>query len=597
MVKEILKISKYAEIRWRYFVIGIVFMILNALLNGISIFSVVPLMDNIIAGKKVILPEKLPVYVSARLEPMVNFLNALPPPSVLKYIIGFIIISIGLKGLFSYLNRYYFNLFGLNLLTDIRDRMYRKMATLSIDFFVYGKAGEITSRLIYDVNLLRQMFVSHLPGIIFQGTLAVVYLVIIFTVDWKMSLLAMLIFPPLLYPIYRTGRRLRKLGKKIQESHAKIGNLIYEGVYGQQIIKAYNQEEEIIKRFSDENKRIFRTVMACTKRIILIGPFTEIMSVLGASGLLYYGANKVMAGSLSSGFLILFFVALFSIISPLKSVGVDYVNIKQDSSALPRIFSFLDTKISVLDTGKEVFSGLREGIEFQGVYFSYGRKEVLQDITFYLKKGERIGIVGPTGVGKTSLIGPLLRFYEPEKGQILIDGKDIRSYKLETLREHIGFVPQEPILFNDTLKRNISLSENPDMERVKKAADIAGIKDFIESLPDGYETIAGDRGMSFSGGQKQLISVARAIYRDPEIIILDEATASLDSHSEKTLQEAMERIMKSRTVFIIAHRLSTLRSVDRIIVLKEGRIVEEGSHNQLVEKKGEYYHFWELQIH
>ncbi|MCM8820892.1 MAG: ABC transporter ATP-binding protein/permease [Candidatus Omnitrophica bacterium] len=597
MLKEILKIRNYADVRWRYFVTGIVFMILNALLNGISIFSIGPLMDNIIAGKKVILPEKLPVYISMRLEPVVNFLNTLPPSSVLKYLIAFIIISIGLKGFFSYLNRYYFNLFGLHLLTDIRDRMYRKMATLSMDFFVYGKAGEITSRLIYDVNLLRGMFVAHLPGIIFQGTLAVVYLVIIFTIDWKMSLLAMLIFPPLLYPIYRTGRRLRKLGKKIQESHAKIGNLIYEGVYGQQIIKAYNQEEGIIKRFSDENKRIFRTVMACTKRIILIGPFTEIMSVIGASGLLYYGAKKVMEGSLSSGFLILFFVALFSFISPLKSVGGDYVNIKQDSYALPRIFSFLDTKISVLDTGKEVFSGLREGIEFQGVYFSYGKKEVLQDITFSLKKGERLGIVGPTGVGKTSLIGLLLRFYEPEKGQLLIDGKDIRNYKLETLREHIGFVPQEPILFNDTLKRNISLSENPDMERVKKAAEIAGIKDFIESLPDGYETIAGDRGMSFSGGQKQLISVARAIYRDPEIIILDEATASLDSHSEKILQKAMERIMKGRTVFIIAHRLSTLRSVDRIIVLKEGRIVEQGTHEQLVEKKGEYYHFWELQIH
>ncbi|MCM8829750.1 MAG: ABC transporter ATP-binding protein/permease, partial [Candidatus Omnitrophica bacterium] len=353
----------------------------------------------------------------------------------------------------------------------------------------------------------------------------------------------------------------------------------------------------IIKRFTDENKRIFRTVMACIKRILLIGPFTEIMSVLGASGLLYYGANKVMASSLSSGFLMLFFVALFSIISPLKNIGADYVSIKQNSSALPRIFSFLETKVSVLDTGKEVFSGLMENIEFQGVYFSYGKKEVLKDITFSLKKGERLGIVGPTGVGKTSLIGLLLRFYDPEKGQILIDGKDIRNYKLETLREHIGFVPQEPILFNDTLKRNISLSGNPDMDKVKKAVEIAGIKDFIESLPDGYETIAGDRGMSFSGGQKQLISVARAIYKDPEVIILDEATASLDSHSEKTLQEAMERIMKGRTVFIIAHRLSTLRSVDRIIVLKEGRIVEQGTHKQLIDNKGEYYQLWKLQTH
>lgn len=597
MVKEILKIRNYADVKWRYFVVGFVFMILNAMLNGISFFSIVPLMDNIIAGKKILLPEKLPLIVSRHLEPVVNFLNALPPYSILKYLIIFIILSIGLKGVFSYLNRYYFNLFGIRLLTDIREKMYRRMATLSMDFFVYGRAGEITSRLIYDVGLLRQMFVAHLPGIIFHVALALVYFVIIFTIDWKMSLLAMLIFPPLLYPIYRTGKRLRRLGKKIQESHARIGNLIHEGVYGQQIIKAYNQEEEIIKRFSVENEKIFRIIMACTKRILLIGPFTEIMSVLGATGLLYYGAHKVMAGSLSSGFLMLFFVALFSIISPLKSIGGDYVSIKQDSAALPRIFSFLERESSVKDTGKEFFFGLKDRIEFKGVYFSYGKKEVLKDVSFTLKKGERLGIVGPTGVGKTSLIGLLLRFYEPEKGQILIDGKEIKEYKLETLRAHIGFVPQEPILFNDTLKRNISLSENPDMEKVRQAAEIAGIRQFIESLPDGYDTIAGERGTSFSGGQKQLICVARAIYKNPEILILDEATASLDSHSEKILQEAMERIMEGRTVFIIAHRLSTLRSVDRIIVLKDGSIVEEGSHNQLVEKKGEYYRFWELQFH
>ncbi|MCM8829749.1 MAG: ABC transporter transmembrane domain-containing protein, partial [Candidatus Omnitrophica bacterium] len=238
MLKEILKIRNYVDVRWRYFFAGIVFMILNAMFNGISIFSIVPLMDNIIAGKRIILPEKLPVYISMRLAPIINFLNNLPPSFVLKYLIAFIIISIGIKGFFSYLNHYYFNLFGLHLLTDIRDKMYKKMATLSMDFFVFGKAGEITSRLIYDVNLLRNMFTSQIPGIIFQGTLAVVYLVIIFTIDWKMSLLAMLIFPPLLYPIYRTGRKLRKLGRKIQESYAKIGNLIYEGVYGQQIIKA-----------------------------------------------------------------------------------------------------------------------------------------------------------------------------------------------------------------------------------------------------------------------------------------------------------------------------------------------------------------------
>lgn len=595
MVKEILKIRDYVDVKWRYWAIGAVFMVLNALFNGISIFSIVPLMDNIIAGKEIRLPEKLPAFASVRLEPIVNVLNALQPSVVLKYVIVFIVFAMVLKGVFSYLYRYYFNLFGIRILTDTRNKMYRKMATLSMDFFVHGKAGEITSRLLYDVNLLRNLFVSHLPGIIFEGTLAVVYLVIIFVIDWKLSLLSILIFPPLLYPIYRTGRRLRTLGKRQQESYARIGNLIYEGVYGQQIIKAYNQEEDIIKRFDGENERIFRIIMACTKRMLAIGPFTDIMSVLGASGLLYYGAHKVMAGSLSSGFLILFFVALFSIISPLKGVGSNYANIKQDSAAFPRIYSFLDTQSRIKDTGTYVFSGLKKGIAFEKVSFSYVETKVLEDISFDLKKGERLGIVGPTGVGKTSLIGLLLRFYEPKQGAILVDGRDIKEYKLESIRQHIGFVSQEPILFNDTLKRNIALSESIDMERIKKAVEIVGIRPFIEALPNGYDTVAGERGTSFSGGQKQLICVARAIYRDPEILVLDEATASLDSHSEKVLQEAMEKIMKGRTVFIIAHRLSTLRSVDRIIVLKGGAIIETGTHEQLIQQQGAYHRFWELQ--
>ena len=595
MVKEILKIRDYVDVKWRYWAIGAVFMVLNALFNGISIFSIVPLMDNIIAGKEIRLPEKLPAFASVRLEPIVNVLNALQPSVVLKYVIVFIVFAMVLKGVFSYLYRYYFNLFGIRILTDTRNKMYRKMATLSMDFFVHGKAGEITSRLLYDVNLLRNLFVSHLPGIIFEGTLAVVYLVIIFVIDWKLSLLSILIFPPLLYPIYRTGRRLRTLGKRQQESYARIGNLIYEGVYGQQIIKAYNQEEDIIKRFDGENERIFRIIMACTKRMLAIGPFTDIMSVLGASGLLYYGAHKVMAGSLSSGFLILFFVALFSIISPLKGVGSNYANIKQDSAAFPRIYSFLDTQSRIKDTGTYVLSGLKKGIAFEKVSFSYGETKVLEDISFDLKKGERLGIVGPTGVGKTSLIGLLLRFYEPKQGAVLVDGRDIKEYKLESIRQHIGFVSQEPILFNDTLKRNIALSESIDMERIKKAVEIVGIRPFIEALPNGYDTVAGERGTSFSGGQKQLICVARAIYRDPEILVLDEATASLDSHSEKVLQEAMEKIMKGRTVFIIAHRLSTLRSVDRIIVLKGGAIIETGTHEQLIQQQGAYHRFWELQ--
>jgi len=514
----------------------------------------------------------------------------------LRYLIVFIVLTIFLKGLFTYLQRYYFNLFGNRVLTDIRSKLYSKVTTLSTEFFTQGQTGQITSRLIYDVNLLMNAFVSHFPSFIFQIILAVVYLIIIFTIDWKLSLLSLLIFPPILYPVFRIGKKLRKLGRKVQEAYGRIGNLIHEGFYGQQIIKAYNQERNIAERFNRENERIFRTVMSATRRTLLIGPLTEIVSVLGASGLLYFGARKVLQGDLSSGFLILFFVALFSIISPLKGIGNAYANLKHDSSALPRIFTLLDRQSMTVDKGKENLSGLKEGIEFRNVCFSYGETTVLKNVSFFVQKGAKLGIVGPTGVGKTTLTGLLLRFYEPTSGEVLIDGRDIKDFTLHSLRSHIGLVTQEPILFNDTVIRNIVLSDEPDMEKVDMAIENACIRAFVDSLPKGCETVVGERGTTLSGGQKQLLSVARAIYKNPDILILDEATASLDSNSEKLLHGALERIMEGRTVFIIAHRLSTLRNVDRIIVLKDGVIAEEGSHKELFEKKGDYQRLWEIQF-
>jgi subfamily B ATP-binding cassette protein MsbA len=411
-----------------------------------------------------------------------------------------------------------------------------------------------------------------------------------------MSLVSLLIFPPILLPLLNVGKKLRKLGSKIQEAYGMVGNLIYEGVYGQQIIKAYNQEERIVEKFNLENEKIFKTVMSATKRILLISPFTEVVAVFGASGIIYYGASKVIEGSLSSGFLFFFFISLFSIISPLKGVMTAYANLKHESSALRRIFGVLDKESSVRDEGTDVLEGLEREIEFKNVSFSYGEKSILKGINLKVKKGEKLGIVGQTGAGKSTLIGLLLRLYEPNVGEILVDGKNMKNYTLSSLRDKIGFVSQEPIIFSDTLKKNIAFTETIDEEKLEKAITTSGLKEYIKSLPDGYNTLAGERGATLSGGQKQLLSVARAIYKDPEILILDEATASLDSKSEQLLQEALYSIIKNRTVFIIAHRLSTLRNVDRIIVLMNGKISEEGTHQELFDKKGDYYRLWQLQF-
>jgi len=596
MLKEFFKIRRYTRIPWKYFILGMIFMLFSALLNGVSLSSTVPLMDKIIAGKNIVVPGNLPGFFRVRLEPLIHIVNGLSAGALLKFLILFIIVAIFLKGLFAYLNNFFFHFFGNRLLTDLRNKLYLKVTNMSMDFFTQGHSGEMTSRIIYDVNLLMKAFTTHFPAIIFQGMLALVYLFIIFTIDWNLSLISLLIFPPLLLPIYRTGQRLRKLGKRIQTAYAQIGILIQEGFYGQQIIKSYNMEGRITERFSRENEKIFKSSISAAKRILLISPFTEFISVLGASGILYFGARKVIAGSLSSGFLFLFFIALFSIISPLKNIGNAYASLKHDSYALPRIFSVLGRQGRIKDSGREIFRGLTGSIEFRNVGFSYGGKIILKNISFRVARGEKLGIVGPTGVGKTTLAGLLLRFYEPESGEILMDGTDIRNFTLYSLREHIGLVTQEPILFNDTIRNNICLCDDVDTEKLERAVGNDCLRELIDSLPDGYETIVGERGTAFSGGQKQFLSIARVLYKNPGILILDEATASLDSNSEKLVQQAMEKITEGRTVFIIAHRLSTLRNVDRIIVLKNGEIEEMGSHNELFEKKGTYYRLWQLQF-
>lgn len=596
MIREFIKVRKYIQPRWKYFAAGMVFMFISALLNGFSLSFIVPLLDRIIAGRDITLPDRLPSFLSARISPFVAIMNGIPPVLMLKYLILFIVVAIFLKGLFFYLNNYYFHLFGNRILADLRSRIYSRITSFSMDYFSYGQSGDITSKIIYDVNLLMRAFVVNIPALIFQATLAVVYFVIIFAIDWKMSLFAILIFPPLLLPIMNMGKKLKKLGRKVQEKYATIGNLIHEGVYGQQIIKAYNQEKRIMKRFETENENIFTTVMSASSRTLLISPFTEIVSVIGASWIIYYGAVKVMEGSLDSGFLFLFFVGLFSLISPVKDVAKAYANLKHESSALSRIFAVLDMESSVKDSGKEIFTGLKEGIELRDVTFAYGSKTILSGVNLKVKKGEKLGIVGHTGAGKTTLIGLLLRMFEPVSGDILVDGRSIRDFTLQSLREKTGLVTQEPIIFYDTIGSNITLSDETDPARLDNALRVSGLKGLVDTLPLGCDTVAGERGATLSGGQKQLLSIARAVYRNPEILILDEATASLDSNSEKLLQQALDNIIEGRTVFIIAHRLSTLRDVDRIIFIRDGRISEEGTHRELFEKKGDYYNLWQLQF-
>ncbi|PIV63706.1 MAG: hypothetical protein COS11_06020, partial [bacterium (Candidatus Ratteibacteria) CG01_land_8_20_14_3_00_40_19] len=377
---------------------------------------------------------------------------------------------------------------------------------------------------------------------------------------------------------------------------ADLTTILQEKIGSIQIVKAFTAEEREKAIFSQENEKFFRLMLKQIKRISLLSPITEFLGAGGGAFLIYFGGKEVLSGRLSTGVFLLFLVALFSIISPIKGIATANAQIQAGASALPRIFEILEEKNEVVEKAmaKEL-PGLKE-IEFSRLSFGYQKKEILKDINLKLKAGEAIGIVGSSGVGKTTLINLLLRFYDPTDGAILINGEDIKNFKLKSLREKIGLVTQEPILFNDTIRNNIAYGKPEAIEEeIKKAAKIANIHTFIETLEKGYETIIGERGARLSGGEKQRIAIARAILKNPPILVLDEATSNLDSESEKLVQEALSRIMKERTSLVIAHRLSTIRNVDLIIVLKDGRIEEQGTHQELINKKGLYYHFYQLQ--
>ncbi|MCM8804373.1 MAG: ABC transporter ATP-binding protein/permease [Candidatus Omnitrophica bacterium] len=594
MLKEYLKIKNYVKTNWRYFFIGIIFLLLSISLNTISLSTIIPLLDRILSRRKITLPENLPYFIGVKLEGFISKLNSYEPLLILKYLIFFMIFAFFLKGLFFYLNNYFFKLFSTRILTELREKIYTKFLNLSLDFFTKKQTGELTTRVIYDVGILSNALESFFPNFVFPIFLVISYLFIIFIIDWKLSLISIFIYPVILMPVFNLTKKLRKLGRAIQETYGRIANVINESIFGQKIIKAYNQEENFINKFRKDNENIFKIIISMNKRILLISPFIEFSGVVASSYLIYYGGRKVIEGTITPGFLFLFFFSLFSIINPLKGLINTYAHLKHSSSALPRIFSILDYKGKIENGDGKIFEGLKEKIEFKNVCFAYEQAFILKNINFVINKGEKIGIVGKTGSGKSTLVALLLRFYDTTSGEILIDGENIKNFKQNSLRKHIGYVPQEPIIFYGSIKDNITFGDYNE-KRFKEVIEDVGIKDFIDSFPEKENTIIGERGENLSGGQKQLISIARAIYKEPEILIFDEATGSLDSESEKIIQSAIEKIMGKRTVFIIAHRLSTIKSVTKIIVLEDGEIVEEGTHEELCERKGLYYKFLTLQ--
>jgi subfamily B ATP-binding cassette protein MsbA len=550
---------------------SMVFMAATGGLTTAQAYLVQPVLDDIFVKKNMML------------------LYFLPPAIVLVVIF---------KGGAAYVRDYLLGYIGQRIVNDIRDQLYSHLTSLSFSFYTKTPTGILISRIIYDAALV-QGALTRAPSILVQGFFTMVGIIgyILYT-DWRLAMFSVLVAPILGFALSKFSKRFRRASTQMQEQIGELSSHLYETITGIRVVKAFGMEQYENRRFAQKDRGLFNSFMRNIKTSAVSSPIMEVINIFSVAMVIFVGGYWVIQGKMTVGQFFSFMTALYFLYRPIKDLnGVN--NIVQDGvAAAKRIFEVLDTKPEIMNReGAATVSRDFRTIEFRNLSFKYEEALVLKSINLTVKAGESIAIVGKSGGGKTTLVNLIPRFYDVSDGAILIDDRDIRDISIESLRSIIAIVTQQTILFNDTVKQNIAYGNNArPFEDVVSVARSAYAEDFIQELPLGYETVIGETGIKLSGGQRQRISIARALLKDAPILILDEATSSLDTESEREVQKALEVLMKGRTSFVIAHRLSTILNADRIVVLKDGRIVEQGKHQDLLALAGEYKNLYEQQF-
>ncbi|MFA4905260.1 MAG: ABC transporter ATP-binding protein [Candidatus Margulisiibacteriota bacterium] len=505
-----------------------------------------------------------------------------------------------LRGLSMYGQGYLMAYAGHRLVTDLRKQLYRHLQDLSLDFFAKWRTGEVISRVMNDINVVQNATISAITEILPNLITLIGVLGYLFYLNWRLTLITLIVIPLLSWVIKIFGREMREVSRESQKKQADIASLLQESLAGVRVVKSFAMEKNVIEKFNQEAERSFWLTLKQSQITVTQTPLLAFLNALAIVAIIWYGGFEVVSGRLSPSNLIAFFAGIALIADPASRLGNISTVIQNALASAERIFEVIDIKPSVAEgpDAKEL-NKISGKVEFKNLTFSYekGEAPVLTDIDLKIDPGEIIALVGRSGAGKSSLVNLIPRFYDPQKGAVLVDGHNLKEVKLQSLRSQLGMVPQETILFSGTIGENIAYARSEaSTSDIESAAKTANAHNFIMGLPEGYETLVGERGVRLSGGERQRVAIARAILADPRILIFDEATSALDAESERLVQEAMENLMAGRTTLIIAHRLSTVQHADRIVVLDKGKIVEVGKHGELLAKGGLYSKLYEMQF-
>jgi subfamily B ATP-binding cassette protein MsbA len=540
--------------------------------------------------------------VAYLIKPIIN--NVLPGTGEMpfSYWATLILVAYVGKGVGSYFSAYLMTDIGQRVVRDIRDRLFRHILDQSATFFSRRTTGQLMSRTTNDVNQVQQAVSETIGDLLREGLSAIGYVGLMFYLEWRLALVAMVGAPIAIYPLVRLGQRVRRSTRRSQEHLENLSHITAEAFTGHRIVKAFGAEPHEAARFGVASERLYRTNLKITSTVALLPPIMEFLGGVAVIGLLWYGRKQIDAQITDIGQFLAFIAAAFMLYTPIKRLSRVNANLQQAIAAATRIFEVLDTHSEVLERpGAQVLAPVNRGIELRDVSFAYddgAGRSVLKNVSFSAKAGQVVALVGLSGAGKTTLVNLLPRFYDVTGGSILIDGTDIREVTLKSLRQQIGIVTQETVLFDDTIANNIAYGlPGTSAAAIEEAARAAHAHEFIQTLPAKYETRIGERGQRLSGGQRQRLAIARALLKNSPILILDEATSSLDAESELLVQDALANLMRNRTAFVIAHRLSTVRRADAIVALEKGRVAEVGRHDELLARPaGVYAKLYALQI-